>query len=163
MTSSRDQSRDDLLRSLLVAYDEALGADRSPPEPAGTSLGSDLQLEARFREAAECLELLNRVRRSEMKTTVDADTVGFTANPAEETTSKSFPRIIGRYRIERQVGRGGLGVVFLANDPQLHRKVAIKIPRFDAAAGEESRGRFLREAEAAARLRHPNLVALYEV
>ncbi len=72
-------------------------------------------------------------------------------------------RRLGRFIIERELGRGGLGIVFLAHDPQLGRKVALKIPRFQALLDDDLRRRFLREAEAAARLSHPNLVPVYEV
>ena len=65
--------------------------------------------------------------------------------------------------LERELGRGGLGIVYLAHDPQLGRKVALKIPRFEALLDNDLRERFLREAEAAARLNHPHIVALHEV
>ena len=73
------------------------------------------------------------------------------------------PRRLGRFVLERELGRGGLGIVYLAHDPQLGRKVALKIPRFEALLDDDLRRRFLREAEAAARLNHPHLVALHEV
>jgi WD40 repeat protein/serine/threonine protein kinase len=72
-------------------------------------------------------------------------------------------RKFGRFEILRELGRGGLGVVFLAHDPVLNRQVAIKIPRPEALMTPDLRMRFSREAQAAARLTHPHLVSVYEV
>ena len=72
-------------------------------------------------------------------------------------------RKFGRFEIVRELGRGGLGVVFLAHDPVLNRQVAIKIPRPEALMTPDLRLRFSREAQAAARLTHPHLVSVYEV
>jgi serine/threonine protein kinase len=68
----------------------------------------------------------------------------------------------GRYRIERLLGRGGMGAVYLAHDPELDRLVALKVPDLDRADGE-LRKRFQREACAAAALHHPNLCPVYDV
>ena len=72
------------------------------------------------------------------------------------------PEYIGRYRIERELGRGGMGVVYSGYDDQLERPVAIKIIAAEQA-DENQRKRFLREARAAARIRHPNVCHLYEI
>ncbi len=79
------------------------------------------------------------------------------ADPCEEV-----PRQLGRFNILRELGRGGFGVVFLAEDSLLGRRVAVKVPRVEILAGSESWRRFLREARAASRLDHPNLVPLLE-
>ncbi|WP_207622085.1 protein kinase domain-containing protein [Alienimonas californiensis] len=68
----------------------------------------------------------------------------------------------GRYRIQRELGRGGMGAVYLARDEQLDRDVALKIPSAAAAADPEQTERFLREARAAATLRHPNLCPIHD-
>jgi hypothetical protein len=73
-----------------------------------------------------------------------------------------LPIQIGRYRLERLLGRGGMGAVFLAYDTQLDRHVALKVPSFGHDDGE-LRERFLREARAAATLRHPNLCPVYDI
>jgi hypothetical protein len=73
------------------------------------------------------------------------------------------PVKIGRFMVLRRVGEGGMGVVFAAYDEQLDRKVAIKLLRTDAAAGSEGRARLQREAQALARLSHPNVVGVFEV
>jgi WD40 repeat protein/predicted Ser/Thr protein kinase len=70
---------------------------------------------------------------------------------------------IGRYTFLKELGEGGMGVVCTAYDPKLDRKVAIKLTRSLASASAERRGRILREAQAMARLSHPNVVQVYEV
>jgi eukaryotic-like serine/threonine-protein kinase len=73
---------------------------------------------------------------------------------------------VGRYVIERKLGSGGMGVVYVADDPELGRKVAIKLVRplpprrMDPGGG---RARLLREAQAMAQLTHPNVVAIHDV
>ena len=69
----------------------------------------------------------------------------------------------GKYLIERCLGEGAMGTVYLATDSDLQRPVALKIPKFEAAATEELRERFFVEARAAAALRHTNLCPVYEV
>lgn len=68
---------------------------------------------------------------------------------------------IGRYEILRELGRGGMGSVYLAFDTQLERQVALKIPLGVALADDLTR--FFREARAAARLRHPHICPVYDV
>jgi eukaryotic-like serine/threonine-protein kinase len=72
----------------------------------------------------------------------------------------AMPARIGRYRVLGVVGQGAMGVVYRGRDDSLDRDVALKLMR--AAAGPEDRSRFLREARAAARLQHPNIVTIYE-
>lgn len=67
-----------------------------------------------------------------------------------------------RYRIEGELGQGGIGAVYRAHDNLLDRAVAVKMLS-DATLGQESRARLLREARAAARLNHPNIVGIYDV
>ncbi len=71
--------------------------------------------------------------------------------------------VAGRYSLERELGRGGMGVVFLARDVALDRLVAIKLLPPDLAALSEVRTRFLREARTAAGLAHPNIVPIHSV
>ena len=69
---------------------------------------------------------------------------------------------LGRFQIQREIGRGGNGIVFQAIDEQLNRNVALKIPHVDSALSGSSRQRFEREARATAILSHPSIVAIYE-
>src|SRR5262245_9978152 len=70
---------------------------------------------------------------------------------------------LGKYRIRRVLGRGGMGVVFLGHDPTLDRTVAIKVMLPELAGRPGMRERFLREARAAAALRHDHIVPIYHV
>ncbi|MBI3401843.1 MAG: protein kinase [Acidobacteria bacterium] len=76
--------------------------------------------------------------------------------------ANSPPPRIGKYHVLRELGAGGMGAVFLARDPDADREVAIKVIS-DAVTDDEMRARFLREGRAAARLRHVNIVTIYEV
>jgi serine/threonine-protein kinase len=69
--------------------------------------------------------------------------------------------LAGEYVIERELGRGGMGVVYLARDVELERPVAIKVLPPQYAVRPELRERFLREARTAAKLSHPNVVAIH--
>ena len=68
----------------------------------------------------------------------------------------------GRYRLVRELGRGSQGCVFLAEDSELGRQVALKVLPTHRAPGEDHRRRFAREAELASRLDHPGLCAIYD-
>lgn len=70
---------------------------------------------------------------------------------------------LGRYTIRRLIGAGGMGRVFAAVDPELGRAVAIKLIRADRASSPSARARLVREAQALARLHHPNVVTVYDV
>ena len=72
-------------------------------------------------------------------------------------------RMFGRYRIERELGRGGMGAVYRAYDSHLHRPVALKVPFFKKGHSAEIVKRFLREARAVARLSHANLCRVFDV
>ena len=74
--------------------------------------------------------------------------------------------MLGRYRLERELGRGSMGKVYLAHDPQIGRQVALKTMglsrEFEGHELAEARARFFREAEMAGRLRHPDIVAIFD-
>ena len=75
------------------------------------------------------------------------------------------PLTIGRYRVERKLGRGAMGVVYKGHDPEIDRPVAIKLVRMDlleSGRREDYLARFRREVQAAARCLHPNIVAIYD-
>src|SRR5215510_2690929 len=73
------------------------------------------------------------------------------------------PATIGRYRILRQLGAGGMGEVYLAEDPALNRLVAIKVLRAESGTDRTADARLVQEARAAATLDHGNVCAIYEV
>jgi serine/threonine protein kinase len=68
---------------------------------------------------------------------------------------------ISHYRIEHEIGRGGMGVVYRAVDSRLGRQVAVKVLPPDASPDPERRRRFVQEARAASALNHPNIVTIY--
>src|SRR4051794_8112030 len=75
------------------------------------------------------------------------------------------PVQIGRYRLLERLGAGGMGTVYKAQDPQLDRIVALKLPRFEGPpqAVAQRRQRFQREGRAAARIWHPHVCPIYDV
>lgn len=69
----------------------------------------------------------------------------------------------GRYKVIREIGKGAMGVVYLAHDPNLDLQVALKVLRQDRVVGESFARRFLAEARALGRLNHPNIVRVFNV
>src|SRR6476661_2860539 len=67
------------------------------------------------------------------------------------------------YEVEQEIGRGGMGIVYRARDKRLKRHVAIKLLPPELSFRRDIRSRFLREAETAAQLSHPNIVPIYSV
>ncbi len=101
--------------------------------------------------------------------TIENDTIG--GPPLASTARASEDELafdhwsgttLGKYRIVRRIGRGGMGVVYQAVDPILQRAVAIKILREGIAAQPDSVRKFLREARTAAKLNNPHVVAVYD-
>src|SRR5262249_55997332 len=88
-------------------------------------------------------------------------------NPPERAptrlTGGQVPPQLGEYRLLREVGRGGMGVVYEAWQEALGRHVALKVLPFNSLAGPERLERFRREARAAARLHHTNIVPVFGV
>lgn len=74
--------------------------------------------------------------------------------------------MLGRYQVEKELGKGAMGVVYQGRDPKIGRVVAIKTmalsQEFEAEELDEARSRFFREAETAGRLNHPNIVTIYD-
>ena len=88
------------------------------------------------------------------------------SNKTSAVKSEGMPQQLGRYVIERRIGRGAMGAVYLGKDPRINRAVAIKaIPiakEFEDDQLKEARIRFFREAESAGRLTHPNIITVYD-
>jgi len=74
---------------------------------------------------------------------------------------------LGRFEIIREIGKGAMGVVYLAHDPRIDRRIAIKMiaipPGVSPQEARETRHRFVREAQAAGKLTHPNIITIYDV
>ena len=95
-----------------------------------------------------------------MNPSTDADPVS--PAPADGANGSDLSgRTLGDYRIERRLGQGGMGSVYLAQQLSLKRRVALKILRADLAANALSLQRFKAEAEAVAKVTHPHIVQVY--
>jgi serine/threonine protein kinase/formylglycine-generating enzyme required for sulfatase activity len=82
---------------------------------------------------------------------------------SQSAASIPLPQQIGRYRINKVLGQGGFGIVFLARDEQLNRSVAVKVPHADRVAHPEEAELYLAEARTVAGLEHPHIVPVYDV
>ncbi len=103
--------------------------------------------------------------RTLANTVSDDDAPAPTPGSGIEAESLGRGAALGRYIVLDRLGEGGMGVVYAAYDPELDRKLAVKLLRDAAGSGGASdrRARLLREAQALARLGHPNIVAVYDV
>lgn len=155
----------------LVEYD----CQARPSRSGATASQGRAGVPPELAKAKECLDLIARARQiasipvRERPVVDDASTVNALDqehDTAGEALADDFlaerPSSIGRFGIQRELGRGGYGIVFLADDPQLQREVALKIPRPEVLLSEDARSRFAREAESAALLDHPGIVPVYE-
>ena len=89
---------------------------------------------------------------------------GLTSTSSVDIVRERLQRIIeGKYRLERLLGKGGMGQVFLAHDLTLEREVAIKVLPPDVAQDDQVVRRFQQEAKTAAKLDHPNIIPIYRV
>lgn len=70
--------------------------------------------------------------------------------------------LLGAYRVDRPIGRGGMGVVYSARHTTLNRAVALKVLAPELASDKEFRERFIRECELAAAIDHPNVIPVYD-
>src|SRR5476649_960460 len=84
-------------------------------------------------------------------------------SPDSPAVDVALPQHIGRYRVEKILGEGGFGLVYLAHDDQLQRLVAIKVPHKRLVAQSTDAQAYLTEARTVANLDHPNIVPVYDV
>ncbi len=145
------------LGDLLLAIDAARAAGlRAPdqnPSPGSAAEVGEGDVAARLALVRACLDRLHR-------------RWPWPGASVEETSASGpLARLgltLGRYTLINLIGSGGHGLVFLADDSTLKRKVALKIPRPEWLAADRHRKRFLREAHALARLDHPGIVPIYD-
>ena len=131
-----------------------------PTEATLARLGSDSLSDARSTEVEshvdECLTCQGKLERLvENDKIADAADVGVVSLP-------SVPPVIPGFEIERELGRGGMSVVYQAWQPSLNRRVALKLVR-GGPSGSHDHDRWLHEARSIARVRHDNVVRLYQV
>jgi len=88
------------------------------------------------------------------------------ACPDDQTAMRlvpGLPRLVdGKYRVDRVLGRGGMGAVFRARDMRLDRDVALKVVKADLLSNPDARSRFRREAQVVAKLQHPSIVSIFD-
>jgi WD40 repeat protein/serine/threonine protein kinase len=161
MRRQDSKNREARLAAMLAAYDEAL-ANGTLPSAADTPVELvDRELLDRLEQNKAVLHLLESVWPRCPSNARNRKALSKRAPPAVDILFRP-PSRVGRFLIQRELGRGGCGIVYLARDPRLHRDVALKVPRPEVSAIPELRTRFLREAQAAAGLDHPNIVPVYE-
>ena len=126
------------------------------PEKSSSSADSNAE------SSEESLDPTIAKGSTESETSVNERTKPEAASDTIFQVSESF----GRYTIQKVLGQGAMGAVYLAKDTQLDRDVALKIPKFgdgNGVADEELLERFYREARASATLRSPNICPVYDV
>ncbi len=140
------------LEAFLLTYEEACAAGLTPSGFAAPGKGTPCEsLPEEVDQARICLELLHR-RWPWPAASARLDSA----------SSPALTGSLGRYQVQQFRGAGGHGLVFLAYDPSLHRRVALKVPRPEAMVSPQLRARFLREARALARLAHPGIVPIHD-
>ncbi|MFO1007523.1 MAG: protein kinase [Planctomycetaceae bacterium] len=154
MTSA--DSSDSEFDELLLAIGSEIAGERTEP----VSLEEvDTELQKRIIRARECLLLLGMTRKPSAN--------GMASDPSDflrDTASTGIraPSPFQRFQLIQSLGTGGFAEVFLAEDPLLHRRVAIKIPHARWVVDPKARQRFLREARALGQLRHNAIVSIYD-
>ena len=112
-------------------------------------------------EAPDRRQLLEE--HPELAAQLDACLAGIEFIHQATGSATETPATLGEFRIIRELGRGGMGVVYEAEQTSLRRHVALKVLRFGVVADEDAMNRFRREAETVARLHHTNIVPIFAV
>jgi eukaryotic-like serine/threonine-protein kinase len=133
--------------------DEMLDTEATPEEVCSTCPEMLPEVYERWRQIRDVRAELDEMFPTRQEATVAVQSL---------SEATALPRILG-YEIESMLGRGGMGVVFRARHLRLDRVVALKMVLAGAYAGALERERFQREAEAAARLCHPNVVQIHDI
>lgn len=167
-----------LIETYLARYPELGNVDTAPTEliqaeyRARIFCDPFIDLSEFARRFPKQVAELRRKMESGMDTLTSPDAVGLdksTLPTAVGAAGQAAPQVgdmpenFGRYRILKILGRGGMGTVYLAQDTQLDRQVALKVPHFTPEDSGRGKERFFREARAAAALHHPNVCPVYDV
>jgi serine/threonine-protein kinase len=155
-----DNTYRDVGARLRRLMDAERAASKARPASTGSPIGAKAPSRVAARPAAPAAAAPKTAPSAARPATAAAGDA-----PAAASTGEL--RRLGRYQLEREIGRGAMGVVHLGRDTAINRLVAIKaIPlasEFSEAELTEARTRFFREAETAGRLNHPNIVTIYDV
>ena len=155
---------DERLAALITGLTDELRAGRVPDVEAVAKSHPDLADELRELWAvAQVANLAKTPKSVGRKERADPSTVALDSRSTEHGTRHLPPKQFGDFELLDELGRGGMGVVYRARQKSLNRIVAVKMVREAHLASAGDRARFRGEAEAAARLTHPNIVTVYEV
>lgn len=115
-----------------------------------------------YKDTEQKLQVLSTM----LKTEQDDNDVDPLQKTVVISPQEDHKRVLGRYELEKEIGRGAMGRVFLGFDPRIARRVAVKTLSYDSFSDkddDEVKSRFFREAKAAGRLNHPSIVSVYDV
>ncbi len=149
-TTLKQPNHEEQLAEILEAYLADLEAGRAPSEAELLQRHPDLAT-----DLETCLASLEFVGAAGLAPDREAVAAAVTAAPAS--------RVLGDFRILREIGRGGMGIVYEAEQISLGRRVALKILPFAGVLDPRRRQRFTTEAQAAALLHHQNIVPVYQI
>lgn len=151
---------------LAILYDIGAQQERKRQFDAAIRTYRTLLLRKRnFRDVTERLQSLEAMQQPVQSVALQQSQPEIAKTLVLENSKVNKP-VLGRYEIERELGRGAMGVVYLGLDPKITRRVAIKTLSYDHFSSDQLadvKARFFREAEAAGRLSHPNIVTIFDV
>ncbi len=164
MKDDEQTAPEDPLVSSLTAYHESRAKGSTEIRPSDAPAEGDPEFAEQLLRAQACVRLLDRRWSGANRIGDTGEIVSplLSASAGVLSPGDSAPARIGRFQIRRELGRGAFGIVFLALDPALGREVALKVARPETTVTPQFRQRFLREAQAAAALTHPNVVSVFE-
>jgi serine/threonine protein kinase len=159
--------REQRLNGILLAYVEAVEAGHSPDRQLLMALYPDLASElSEFFEGRDQVEDMSAPLRDFNRSGFVRAALQITKAPSASSQGTSPPSELGQlgdYQLIREIGRGGMGIVYEAHQISLNRRVALKVLPFAAALDPKQLQRFKNEAQAAAQLHHNYIVPVYAV
>ncbi len=162
---SDSSAREQRANEAIAAYLEAVDAGQSPDPEEFVAQHADVaaELEAFFANRAEFERLAEPLKPAADDATLPTPTDQANSKSTSALGPGSKLRYFGDYELLEEIARGGMGVVYKARQSTLKRIVALKMILSGQLAGEEDVKRFYAEAEAAAKLDHPNIVPIFEI